>query len=272
MRTLHAVGKIYELTHELERYRWDIIGLCEVRWTGFGETTTDEGHKMWFSGDEKKHQHGVAFIVRKEIFGSDISCTPISSRLISLRVSAKPHNMTIIQVYAPTSDHDDEEVEQFYEQLEETKIPKKDILVVQGDWNAKVGPDAYENWAGTVGHFGLGTTNDRGLRLLEFAKSHRLTLANTLHPHKLSRTATWHSPNGLVHNQIDFILAPQRFKSSINKAMTRTFPGADIGSDHDLVLAAFKLKLRAKRSPRSPCILFDLEKLKDPEIAEVFQA
>ena len=274
VRTLYACGRIHELTHELKRYQWDIIGLSEVRWTGFGETSTDDGHKIWFSGEEKKHQYGVAFIVRKEVTASVISCTPISSRLISIRISAKPHNMTIIQVYAPTSDHEDEEIEEFYELLDTTiaKVPKKDILIVQGDWNAKVGPDAYQNWAGTAGRFGLGETNDRGLRLLEFARSHHLTLANTLHPHKLSRTATWHSPNGQTHNQIDFILVPQRFKSSVNKANTRTFPGADIGSDHDLVLSTIKLKLKAKRQPKSPRIRFDLDKLKDPEVAEVFQA
>ncbi|XP_076454867.1 uncharacterized protein LOC143289703 [Babylonia areolata] len=230
--------------------------------------------KIWFSGEEKKHEYGVAFIVRKETAGSVISCTPVSSRLITIRISAKPHNLTIIQVYAPTTDHGDEETEEFYEQIDSiiATVPKKDMLIVQGDWNAKVGPDAYQNWAGTTGKFGIGETNDRGLRLLVFAKSHRLTLANTLHAHKLSRTATWHSPNGQVHNQIDFILTPQRYKSSINKANTRTFPGADIGSDHDLVLATFKLKLKCKRCPRNPRIRFDLEKLKDPEIADVFQA
>ena len=182
VRTLHACGKINELTHELERYRWDILGLAETRWTGLGETSTEEGHKMWFSGDEHKHQHGVAFLVRKEIVNCVLSCTPISGRVISIRISAKPHNLTIIQVYAPTSDHTDEEIEEFYELLDTAiaKAPKKDILFVQGDWNAKVGPDAYENWAGTTGRFGTGETNDRGLQFFEFAKKHRLTLANTL--------------------------------------------------------------------------------------------
>jgi len=135
-----------------------------------------------------------------------------------------------------------------------------------------VGPDAFEEWRGTVGRYGLGTTNDRGIRLLKFAKSHNLTLANTLHPHKLSRTATWHSPDGKTHNQIDYILFPQRLKSSINKAMTRTFPGADIGSDHDLVLTNIKLKLKSSRTHKSPRITFELEKLKDPTVASAFQA
>jgi len=171
VRTLYQCGKIKELEYELSRYKWDIIRLGKVRWTGFGETMTEEGNKIWYSGQEKHHQHGVAFIVRKEVVRCFISCTPASSRIISIQVSAKPKNITIIQIYAPSSDHADEEVEEFYEDLEETimKIPKKDIIIIQGDFNAKVGPDSYNQWAGTVGEFGTGETNDRGLRLLEFA-------------------------------------------------------------------------------------------------------
>ena len=273
IRTLNS-GRIHEITHELERYKWDIIGLCEVRWKNFGETVTKEGHKLWFSGDENKHQHGVGILVNKSKINCVISCTPISSRLMSIRIAAKPQNITIFQVYAPTTDYSDESVEEFYEELEEAikKIPKKDFLIVQGDWNAKVGTDAYSHWSGTVGQFGVGDTNDRGTRLLEFARSQKLTIANTLYPHKMSRRTTWHSPNGEVHNQIDYILTPCRFKSSINTAQTRSFPGADVGSDHDLVLTTLRLKLKSKKKEKSPRIKFDLEKLKDPEIMEVFQA
>ena len=75
-----------------------------------------------------------------------------------------------------------------------------------------------------------------------------------------------------VHNQKGFILTPQRFKSSIKEANTRSFPGADIGSDHDLVPTTIKLKLKTKRFTKSPRIRFDLKKLKDPKVAEMFQA
>lgn len=71
-----------------------------------------------------------------------------------------------------------------------------------------------------------------------------MALANTLGEHKTSRCTTWHSPDGKTHNQIDYILVPNIFKSGINRAKTRTFPGADVGSDHDLVLLNFKVKLR----------------------------
>ena len=109
-------------------------------------------------------------------------------------------------------------------------------------------------------------TNDRGWRFLEFAKSHRLALASALHPHKLPKTATWHAPNGQVHNQIDFTRTPHPFKSRIDEVNAKSFPGADIGSDHDLVLTTIKLKLKTKLFTKSPVIRFDLEKFKDPKL------
>ncbi|XP_064625969.1 craniofacial development protein 2-like [Lineus longissimus] len=219
---LYATGKIKELTHELGRYEWDILGLAEVRWMGFGKTQTK---------DTKS-------------------------------------------VYASTSDFDDEHTETFYEEIGSTiqRTNRKDFLIIQGDWNAKVGPDAFDQWAGTVGRFGLGKTNDRGYRLLEFACSQKLTIANTPHTHKPSRRATWHSPNGKVHNQIDFILIPRRFKSSIYMAQTRTFPGAAVGSDHDMVLLTLKLKLRRQQEQKIPQIRYDIGKLQDPAVAASFEA
>ena len=78
--------KVQELTGEVKRFRWDILGFVEVSWTDFGETTTDEGYKIWYCGEDSKHQFGVAVIVRKEAVGSSISCTP-SPRGYSVPVS-----------------------------------------------------------------------------------------------------------------------------------------------------------------------------------------
>lgn len=103
---------------------------------------------------------------------------------ISIQMSAKSHRITAIQVYVPTSNHDNEEVEHLYQQLDNitAKTPKKDRLVAPGDWNPKVGPDAYQHRAETVGRFGTRETNNRGCTVLEFAKNHRLALANASSP------------------------------------------------------------------------------------------
>ena len=143
---------------------------------------------------------------------------------------------------------------------------------MQGDWNAKVGKEACKNWKYTCSLYSNNETNERVLRLLEFASLNDLKLANTCGPHIASRRWTWHSPNGKHHNQIDYILIKRRFQTSVNIAKTRSFPGADIGSDHDLVMMTFKLHLKKVSKQGHTRIRFDLEKLKDPEVVETFKA
>ena len=103
---------------------------------------------------EDTHEHGVGFPVHKNTVNCVMTCYPISSRLITICLRASPFNITIIQVYAPTSNYSDDDVEHFYEELQKVldKTPKKDIVEVQGDWNAKIGEEACKDWKGTCGH------------------------------------------------------------------------------------------------------------------------
>ena len=100
-----------------------------------------------------------------------MGCCLVSSNLITIRLWAVPFNITIVQVYAPMSDYEDNEMEEFYDQLlnviDETQ--RKDILLVQGDWKAEVGKNVYGNWQDICGPFCNDDTNKRGLRHLEFA-------------------------------------------------------------------------------------------------------
>ena len=141
-----------------------------------------------------------------------------------------------------------------------------------GDWNARIGKDSYNDWKKQQGIYCNELTNDRGLRLLEFASYNDLVVANTLGKHKKSRTMTWHHPNHINQGQIDYILVQNRFKSSVNIKKTRTFPKADIASPHDLVMMSFKLRLRNMPKPSYTRLKFDLDKLKDPLVAEQFKA
>ena len=209
-----------------------------MRWKKFGETTTEEGHKVFISGKEDKHEHCVGFLVHKDIVNTVMGCCPVSSRLITNLLRAVPFNITIVQVYA-TSDYDDNKREELYDQLQNAidQTQKKDILVVQRDRNAKwAGRVACGNWQGICEPFCNDDTNERGLRRLEFATFNDLVLANAFGHHKASRKWTWHSPSGQHHNQIDYILVKKRFRSRVNVARTRSFPGADIGSNHNLLM------------------------------------
>ena len=226
------------------------------------------------SGKDDKHEQRVGFLVHKDIVKSVIGSCQISSRLMTVRLRASPFNITIIQVYAPISSYDDSDVDEFYRELQSLvdQTPKQDILVVQGDWNAKVREDAQEDSGEVCGPSCNPKTNDRGLKLLDFATYNNLVLANILGKHKPSRRWLWHSPDGTHHNQIDYILVRKRFRSSIKTARTRTFPGADVRSNHDMVMMTFQTRLKNSRKPTQPRIRFDLEKLNDPTVMSAFQA
>ncbi|XP_072033407.1 craniofacial development protein 2-like [Amphiura filiformis] len=160
--------------------------------TNFGEHQTEEGHVLYYSGELDKHANGVGFLVNTSIKNAVLGCCPVSSRIITIQLQAAPFNITIIQVYVPTSDYDDEHVETFYTQLQEVidKVKKKDILIIQGNWNAKVGEDALKDWKEFCGPSCNTVTNKRGLRLLEFTRLNNMVLANTLGKHKPSRRWT----------------------------------------------------------------------------------
>ena len=119
-----------------------------------------------------------------------------------------PRQTTVIQVYAPTSNAEEAEVEWFYEDLQDLVelTPKKDVLFIIGDWNAKVGS---QETPGVTGKFGLGMQKEAGQRLIEFCQENALVKANTLFQQHKRILYTWTSPDGQHRNQIDYILCSQ---------------------------------------------------------------
>ena len=131
------------------------------------------------------------------------------------------------------------DIEWFYEDLLELTPPKVVFFII-GDWNAKIGS---QELPGVTGKFGLGVQNEAGQRLIEFSQEDALVLTNSLfQQHKRKKLYTWTSPYGQYRNQIDYILCSQRWRSSIQSTKTR--PGADCGSYHELLLDKFRLKLK----------------------------
>ena len=159
----------------------------------------------------------------------------------SLFVSKVNHSISVIQVYVPTSNAEEAEVEQFYEDLQDLLelTPPKDVLFIIGDWNAKV---VSQETPGATGKFGLGVQNEAGQRLTEFCQENALVIANTPFQQHKRRLYTWTSPDGQHQNQVDYMLCSQRWRSSIQSAKTRL--GADCGSDHELLTAKFRPKLK----------------------------
>ena len=152
----------------------------------------------------------------------------------SVRLQGKPLNITVIQVYAPTSNTEEAEVEQFCEDLQDLLelTPKEDVLFIIGDSNAKVGS---QETPGVTGKFGFGVQNEAGRSLIEFCQEKALVIANTLFQQHKRRLYTWTSPDGQYLNQIDYILCSQRWRNTIQSAKTR--PGTDCSLDRELLIA-----------------------------------
>lgn len=267
VQTMLEMGKLNLLVKELERSQMNITGLVEVRWRGEGKFSHGD-HTIVYSGNEKGGQNGVAIVLDKKHAAAMKSFNTISDRILSLKLNTKHHTLNIIQVYAPTTTSSDEEIEQFYNDLQTTKdkVPRREACIVMGDLNAKVGEG--EDRVCGIGPYGLGERNERGDMLASFCQANELDIANTLFRQPVRRRYTWISPGDRVRNQIDYIMIDRRWKSSVLNS--KTLPGTDCDTDHILVTAKIRFKAM-KVSKKKPSPKFDTEKLENPDIASSFQ-
>jgi len=171
-------GKLEVVKEEMARVKVDILQISKLRWTGMGEFNSDD-HYIYYCGQESLRRNGVAMIVNKRVQNAVLGCNLKNERMISVHFQGKPFNTMVIQVYVPTSNAEEAEVEWFYEDLQDLLelTPKKDVLFIIGDWNAKVGS---QEIPGVTGKFGLGKQNEAGQRLIEFCQENALVIANTL--------------------------------------------------------------------------------------------
>ena len=178
----------------MARVNVDILGISELKWTGMGEFNSDD-HYINYCGKESLRRNGVGIMVNKRVQNAVLGCNLKNDRMISVRFQGKPFNIAVIQAYAPTSNAEETEVEQDYEDLQDLLelIPKKDVLFIIGDWNAKVGS---QETPGVTGKFGLEIWNEAGQRLIEFCQENALVIANTFFQQQKRRLYTWTSPDG----------------------------------------------------------------------------
>ena len=187
-------GILEVVKQQMARVNIHILGISELKWTGMGEFNSDD-HYIYYCEQESLGRNGVAIMVNKRVRNAILGCYLKNKRMISVRLQGKPFNITVIQVYAPTSNAEEAEVELFYEDLQDLLelTPKKGVLFIIGDWNAKVGS---QETPGVTDKFGFGMRNEAGQRLIEFCQENALVLANTLFQQHKRRLYTWTSPDG----------------------------------------------------------------------------
>ena len=187
-------GKLEVVKQEMARVNSDILGISKLNWTAMGEFNSDDNY-IDYCGQESLRRNGVAIMVNKTVRNAVLGCNLKNDRMISVHFQSKPFNIMVIQAYAPTSNAEEAEVERFYEDLQNLLqlTPKKYVLFIIGDWNAKVGS---QETPGVTGKFGLGIQNETGQRLIEFFQENTLVIANTLFQQHKRRLYTWTSPDG----------------------------------------------------------------------------
>ena len=198
--------------------------------------------------------------------------TPVSERMLRIRLKFHFGHMSVVAVYAPTNEAGNEkETKKFYLALQDCvrKTPKHDMLLVMGDFNARVGNDA-DAWQGTIDRFGPEELNENGVKLLDFCAFNNLEVTNTLFQHRPCHQQTWFHPAdsaGLGH-MMDYVLVKHCFRSSVLD--TRVYRKTYLQSDHRLVVSRVRLKLKAKRrrSQQEPRYQMDRRLLEEDHVQE----
>ena len=281
---MYEVGKRAQVLAEMQRNKLHILGISETHLNQSGQQHLATGELFIFSGhnEDGPHREGVGLLISKTAKKTLRGWENLGPRIIRASFSTrnKNINMNIVQVYAPTNEAEEEDKEEFYNKLQAilTKLPNKDINIVMGDLNAKVGEDN-RHYEQVMGKHGLGQINDNGDRLLACCVYNNLVIGGTIFPHKKIHKATWISPDGQTENQIDHFCINRKFRRSLEDV--RILRGADVGSDHHLVIAKVKIKLKKYKKENNGCrkkyqvnLLQDDNKKKDfqLELSNKFQA
>ena len=203
-RPWHEHGQIGVRKTEMKRLNIDILGISELHWTGNGYFNSGD-YTVYYSGNESIRRNGVAFIANKEIATGCQCFNLINDRVLSIRIRGKPRPLTILRVYAPTTDAKEEDIEKFYADLQQAidQVSAKDTILIAGDFKAKAGVGEDPP---VVGKFGLGKRIEAGNRLVQFCQEDRLLIANTLFEQRKRRLYTWTAPSGRHRNQINYFL------------------------------------------------------------------
>ena len=276
VRTMFQTGKTAQVAAEMRRYHLAILGISEARWNGAGKFDLRTGEQLLYSGHQEKdapHEHGVALMLSKQAKGALIGWEAHGPRIIraTFRTGNKRINMEVVQAYAPQEDSKVEDKEEFYHRLESViqGRPTKNLQIVMGDFNAQIGSEN-RGFEEVMGIHCEGVMKPNGEMFVDMCATNNLVIGGSIFKHKTIHKRTWVSNDGVTENQIDHICIGRTFRRSLEDVRVRR--GADVGSDHHLVVGKLRLKLKRKWIDDAPRRRnFDVNKLKDETRKEEFK-
>lgn len=196
VKTMYQSGKATQIAAEVQKYNLSLLGISKTRWTQSGQKRLTSGEMILYSGYEEEnapHTEGAAFMLSPVAQRALIGWEPLGPRIIIAAFrTRKKIKLNVIQCYAPTNDSDVEEKQEFYDRLQSAvdKCVERDITIVMGDFNAKIGEDntGYEE---VMGRHGLGELRENGERFVDFCALNRLVIGGSIFPHGRIHKATW---------------------------------------------------------------------------------
>ena len=220
---------------------------------------------IWSGRSDNIHHEGVALLVSKKHANTILQWKPVNERLLYVRLNCKYAKLSIVVAYAPIDNAEEETKDTFYSSLQAVlgDIPRHDVTMMLGDFNARVGQNNH-NRSTVMGTHALGDITDNGERLISLCEENDFVIGGTLFPHKTIHKLTWTSPDGNTRSQIDHIMINGKWRHSLQDV--RAMRHADIGSDHNLVVAKVLLKLRKAAIGTDTKRRYDVQKLKIPRI------
>ena len=266
VRSLMKTGKISLLCRELKKYNIDVAAITETWLCNDGDKRINVGSDVFrllhssaarLPGKNRPYA-GVGLMLNQRAMNSLIGHTFINERLMTAHFRCQIGILSIVIAYAPTEDKCSKVKDSFYDSLQKVldDIPSKNFLVLAGDFNAKVGKSIIPS---VIGNFGVDSDiSDNGHQLIDFAAYNGLSVMNTMFRHKRAHKFTWNNPDRLHKSMIDYILVRQRWRTSVQD--TRVYRGADIGSDHHLLVSTFRLKFKTTRAGSKPPVRLDSSK------------
>lgn len=281
VRTKRSQRRSALVAKELKELRMDVVALTEVRKLGSGQLIEEKGGYtiFWKGKDGGIRNHGVGFAVRSMLVDRMVT-QPIgvNERLMYFRYKSKHgRHVTFVCGYAPTMMATDLDKEAFYEGLQSIMdvTDKKDVIMIMGDFNARVGTD-YQVYKGCIGKHGVGKCNSNGRLLLNFCARNQLVVTNTVFQHRKALKCTWQHPRSKHWHMLDYVITRQDQMSTVLD--TRVMRSAECSTDHRLVksriiLTHVKSKYRMRGSPEEKeekKKKVDVGRLKDVQKREQF--
>ncbi|CAF3960540.1 unnamed protein product [Rotaria magnacalcarata] len=241
VRSCYRVTKRELIVRQLKRYRIQVAALAETKIPDSGVCVVN-GYTFIYSAWKNSGAQWEA----------------VSSRIVTARIECRPEPITIIAVYAPINPsngvkNDIETCDEFYKTLQATidKTHKSDMIMIMGDFNARVGVEQANTAGGTVGNHTIDKQNQNGRRFVDFCLFNSFIITNTFFPHKAVHQGTWMHPKTKQWHMLDYVLVNRKFRSNVQDVRAHRGATGGIGTDHHLLRAKIRLHLKCPNENKS---------------------